>query len=84
MFIIVKIKAGENEKKNHINQQKRGEMTPYTLEISFWIPTSESLRKIIHNTNKVRKFVAKVAFCILTAFINGLCSDWDGSVVRAP
>ena len=36
-----------NGKQTDFNQQKRGEMTHYTLKISFCIPTIERFEKII-------------------------------------
>ena len=58
IFVIVYMRFKGNQ--TDFNQQKRGEMTHYTLKMSFCIPTIERFREIL----QVRKFVVEVAFSI--------------------
>lgn len=47
LHIVVMVLIRSNGKQIDFNQQKRGELTHYTLKISFCIPAIERFRKII-------------------------------------
>lgn len=67
-----------NRKRTDFNQQIRGVMAHYTLEMLFYIPTIARFWLVI----QVRKFLANVSY--IEALYNETCYNWNGSKVRAP
>lgn len=53
LHIVVMVLIRSNGKQIDFNQQKRGELTHYTLKISFCIPAMERFRKIIQGQSLI-------------------------------